>query len=45
MTSVFKADMRDTLAYLRCPGLHPAKILSTNLLERLFKEMKWRTRW
>jgi transposase-like protein len=42
--SVFEAGMEDALTYLRYPGSHHARIRTTNLLERLFKEVKRRTR-
>lgn len=42
--SVFEAGTGDALSYLRYPGSHHAKIRSTNMLERLFKEIKRRTR-
>ena len=41
--SVFEAGIEDTLTYLSYPGSHHARIRSTNLLERLFKEIKRRT--
>jgi transposase-like protein len=43
-TSVFEAGIEDALTYLRYPGSHHARIRTTNLLERLFKEVKRRTR-
>ena len=42
--SVFEAGIEDTLTYLRYPGSHHARIRTTNMLERLFKEVKRRTR-
>ena len=42
--SVFEAGIEDALTYLRYPGPHHARIRSTNMLERLFKEVKRRTR-
>ena len=42
--SVFEAGMEDALTYLRYPGSHHARIRSTNVLERLFKEVKRRTK-
>jgi putative transposase len=42
--SVFKAGLWDALTYLSYPGTHHARIRSTNMLERLFKEVKRRTR-
>jgi putative transposase len=42
--SVFEAGIEDTLTYLRYPGSHHARIRTTNMLERLFREVKRRTR-
>jgi len=42
--SVFEAGIGDSLTYLRYPGSHHARIRTTNVLERLFKEVKRRTR-
>ncbi len=42
--SVFEAGIRDALTYLSYPSSHHARIRSTNMLERLFKEVKRRTR-
>ncbi len=42
--SVFEAGIWDALTYLGYPGSHHARIRSTNMLERLFKEVKRRTR-
>jgi len=42
--SVFEAGIADALAYLRYPGSHHARIRTTNMLERLFKEVKRRTK-
>jgi putative transposase len=42
--SVFEAGMGDALTYLSFPGSHHAKLRTTNMLERLFKEVKRRTR-
>jgi putative transposase len=42
--SLFKAGIWDVLTYLSYPGSHHARIRSTNTLERLFKEVKRRTR-
>jgi transposase-like protein len=42
--SVLKAGIGDSLTYLRYPGSHHARIRTTNVLERLFKEVKRRTR-
>src|SRR5215212_7180609 len=42
--SIFEAGMEDALTYLRYPGSHHARIRTTNVPERLFKEVKRRTR-
>jgi putative transposase len=42
--AVFEAGIGDALSYLSYPGLHHARIRSTNMLERLFREVKRRTR-
>jgi putative transposase len=42
--SVFEAGIEDALTYLRYPGSHHARIRTTNMLERLFKEVKMRPR-
>jgi transposase-like protein len=42
--SVFEVGIKDALTYLRYPGSHHARIRSTNMLERLFEEVKRRTR-
>ncbi len=42
--SVFEVGIKDALTYLRYPGSHHARLRSTNMLERLFKEVKRRTR-
>jgi putative transposase len=42
--SVFEVGIGDALSYLRYPGSHHARIRTTNMLERLFKEVKRRTR-
>ena len=42
--SVFEAGIGDALTYLRYPGSHHARIHTTNMLERLFREVKRRTR-
>ena len=42
--SVFEAGIDDALTYLRYPGSHHARLRTTNVLERLFKEVKRRTR-
>ena len=41
---VFEAGIEDALTYLSFPGSHHAKLRTTNMLERLFKEVKRRTR-
>ena len=42
--SVFEAGIQDALTYLSYPSSHHARIRSTNMLVRLFKEVKRRTR-
>lgn len=42
--SVFESGIADALTYLRYPGSHHARIRTTNMLERLFKEIKRRTK-
>ncbi len=42
--AVFEAGIEDALSYLSFPESHHAKIRSTNMLERLFEEVKRRTR-
>jgi putative transposase len=42
--AVFEAGIEDALTYLSFPGSHHARIRTTNMLERLFKEVKRRTR-
>lgn len=42
--SVFEAGIGEALTYLSFPGSHHAKLRTTNMLERLFKEVKRRTR-
>jgi putative transposase len=42
--SVFEAGIADTLTYLSYPGLHHTRIRTTNMLERVFEEIKRRTR-
>jgi putative transposase len=42
--SVFEAGIDDALIYLRYPGSHHTRLRTTNMLERLFKEVKRRTR-
>jgi len=41
---VFEAGISDTLTYLGYPGSHHARLRTTNMLERLFREVKRRTR-
>lgn len=42
--AVFEAGIGDALSYLSYPGSHHARLHTTNMLERLFKEVKRRTR-
>ncbi len=42
--AVFEAGIGDALTYLSFPGSHHTKLRTTNMLERLFKEVKRRTR-
>ncbi len=42
--AVFEAGIGDALTYLSYPGSHHARIRTTNMLERLFEEVKRRTR-
>jgi putative transposase len=42
--TVFEAGIGDALTYLSFPGSHHAKLRTTNMLERLFREVKRRTR-
>jgi putative transposase len=42
--SVFEAGIEEALTYLSYPGSHHAKLRTTNMLERLFEEVKRRTR-
>ncbi len=42
--SVFEAGIGDALTYLSFPGSHHVRLRTTNMLERLFREIKWRTR-
>jgi putative transposase len=42
--SVFEAGIGSALTYLRYPGSHHARIRTTNVLERLYKEVKRRTK-
>ena len=42
--SAFKAGISDALTYLGYPGSHHARLRTTNMLERLFREVKRRTR-
>jgi putative transposase len=41
---VFEAGIDDALSYLSFPGNHHARLRTTNMLERLFREVKRRTR-
>ena len=42
--SIFEAGIEDALTYLTYPGSHHARLRTTNMLERLFREIKRRTR-
>jgi putative transposase len=42
--SAFEARIGEVLTYLRYPGSHHARIRTTNVLERLFKEVRRRTK-
>jgi putative transposase len=42
--AVFEAGIEDALTHLSFPGSHHTRIRTTNMLERLFKEVKRRTR-
>ena len=42
--AVFEAGIDDALSYLGYPGSHHARLRTTNMLERLFEEVKRRTR-
>ena len=42
--AVFEAGIGDALSYLSFPGSHHARLRTTNMLERLFQEVKRRTR-
>jgi putative transposase len=42
--SVFEAGISEALTYLGYPGSHQARIRTTNMPERLFKEVKRRTK-
>ena len=42
--AVFEAGIGDALTHLGYPGSHHARIRTTNMLERLFREVKRRTR-
>jgi putative transposase len=42
--AVFEAGIDDALNYLSYPGSHHPRIRTTSMLERLFEEMKRRTR-
>lgn len=41
---MFEAGIGDALTYLGYPGSHHARLRTTNMLERLFREVKRRTR-
>ncbi len=42
--SVFEAGMEEALTYLGYPGSHHARLRTTNMQERLYREIKRRTR-
>ena len=42
--AIFEAGIEDALTYLRYPGSHHVRILTTNMRERLFREVKRRTK-
>ena len=42
--SIFEAGISDAQTYLSYPGGHQARLRTTNMLERLFREVKRRTR-
>jgi len=42
--TAFEAGIGDALTYLHYPGSHHARMRTTNMLERLFKEVNRRTR-
>ena len=42
--SVFEAGIDDALSHLSFPGSHHARLRTTNMLERFFREVKRRTR-
>jgi len=42
--SVFETGIEGALTYLRYPGSHHARLRTTNMLERLFREVKRRTK-
>jgi transposase-like protein len=42
--AVFEAKIHDALSYLSYPGSHNVRIRTTSMLERLFEEVKGRTR-
>jgi len=42
--AVFEAGIGDALTYLGYPGSHHARLRTTNMLERLFEEVKRRTK-
>jgi len=42
--SVFEAGIDDALSHLSFPGSHHARLRTTNMVERLFREVKRRTR-
>src|SRR5215212_3323140 len=42
--AIFEAGIEDALTYLRYPSYHHVRIRTTNMLERLFREVKRRTK-
>jgi transposase-like protein len=42
--AIFEAGIEDALTYLRYPSSHHVRIRTTNMLERLFREVKRRTK-
>ena len=42
--SILEAGIEDALTHLRYPGSHHARLRTTNMLERLFREVKRRTK-
>ena len=44
VVGVFEVGTEDALTYLRYPGSHHTRLRTTNMLERLFREVKRRAR-